>query len=60
MIFTFAWYYSPLWYCVTNTTMPSSMNKLRNRPYAVLLCLTLKISGPRAGWPPVMCINANN
>lgn len=60
MIFTSALYCSPLWYCVTNTTMPSSMNKFRNRPCMVLLCLTLNISGPRAGWPPVMCINANN
>jgi hypothetical protein len=60
MIFTSALYYLPLWYYVTNTTMPSSINKLRNRPYTVLLCLTLKISDPYIGWPPVICINANN
>ena len=52
LVSPFNWY--PLWYLVTNTTMPSSINTFLWPPFWVLLCLTLKISVPRAGCPPIM------
>jgi hypothetical protein len=50
----------PLWYCVTNTTNPSSTNKFRWFPLAMFLCWTLKISGVLAGCLPMMYIKINN
>jgi hypothetical protein len=60
MILTLLLTLYPLWYCVINTTILFLMNILRYPPLMVLLCRTLNISGPLAGWPPAICINTAN
>jgi hypothetical protein len=50
----------PLWYRVTNTTIPSLINMLRCPPLIVLLCWTLNILGSLASWPLAICINTAN
>ncbi|KAL4982113.1 hypothetical protein BDW68DRAFT_171369, partial [Aspergillus falconensis] len=55
MILTSLLAWNPLWYAVTNTTIPSSMKMFRRWLVSVLTCWMLKSSGARAGAPPVRC-----
>ena len=55
MILTSFVAWNPLWYAVTITTIPSSINIFRRWLVSVFTCWILNNSGALAGAPPVKC-----